>query len=138
MLGNFSFYNPTRIYFGKDSLDFLREEMPKYGETVMVVYGGGSIKKNGIYDSVIRILTSLGKRIIDDGGVLSNPTVERLNEGRKLARKENIDFILAIGGGSACDYAKAVSASTYFDGDPWEYFYVNKFGPDPGIFIFIL
>ena len=77
MLGNFVFSNPTKLYFGEDSLDYLNEELPKYGKNVQLVYGGGSIKKNGIYDKVTAILKANGKEIFEDGGVMPNPTVEK-------------------------------------------------------------
>lgn len=125
MLGNFTFSNPTKLYFGEDSLNYLNEELPKYGENVQLVYGGGSIKKNGIYDKVVEILKANGKNIIEDSGVMPNPTVEKLYEGAKLAKEGNVDLILAVGGGSCCDYAKAVSISAYCTEDPWEKYYLK-------------
>lgn len=125
MLGKFVFSNPTKLYFGENSLDYLNDELPKYGNNVQLVYGGGSIKKNGIYDKVIEILKANGKKIIEDGGVMSNPTVEKLNEGVKLARDGKADLILAVGGGSCCDYAKAVSISVNCKEDPWEKYYLK-------------
>ena len=107
MLGNFSYSNPTKIYFGEDSLNYLNEELPKYGKNVQLAYGGGSIKKNGIYDKVMEILKANGKNVFEDGGVMPNPTVEKLYEGVKIAREHKADLILAVGGGSVCDYAKA-------------------------------
>lgn len=125
MLGNFVFSNPTKLYFGEDSLDYLNEELPKYGKNVQLVYGGGSIKKNGIYDKVTAILKSNGKEIFEDGGVMPNPTVEKLYEGVQIARDNQVDFILAVGGGSCCDYAKAVSISVNCKEDPWEKYYLK-------------
>ncbi len=125
MLGNFSYCNPTRIYFGEDSLSYLNEELAKYGDNVMLVYGGGSIKKNGIYDKVVDILKACGKNIFEDPGVMPNPTVEKLYEGCKIAKEAKADLILAVGGGSVCDYAKAVSVSTYCEEDPWEKYYLK-------------
>lgn len=125
MLGNFVFSNPTKLYFGEDSLSYLNEELPKYGKNVQLVYGGGSIKRNGIYDKVVEILKANGKEIIEDGGVMPNPTVEKLYEGAKLAKEGNVDLILAVGGGSCCDYAKAVSISAYCKEDPWEKYYLK-------------
>ena len=125
MLGNFSYCNPTKLYFGEDSLKYLNEELPKYGKNVQLVYGGGSIKKNGIYDQVTEILKANGKEVIEDGGVMPNPTVEKLNEGVRIARENDVDLILAVGGGSCCDYAKAVSISVHCDDDPWEKYYVR-------------
>lgn len=125
MLGNFIYCNPTKLYFGEDSLNYLNEELPKYGPNVQLVYGGGSIKKNGIYDKVMEILKANGKTVLEDAGVMPNPTVEKLYEGCKIAREGKADLILAVGGGSVCDYAKAVSVSAYCMEDPWEKYYLN-------------
>lgn len=125
MLGNFVYSNPTKIYFGEDSLKGLYEELPKYGKNVILVYGGGSIKKNGIYDKVMSILEECGKAVTEDSGVMPNPTVQKLYEGCKLARDSKADLILAVGGGSVCDYSKAVSVSAYCDTDPWEKYYLK-------------
>ena len=125
MLGDFTYSNPTKIYFGENSLDNLSTGLKNYGKNVLLVYGGGSIKKNGIYDKVIDILKKCDKTIIEDAGVMPNPTVEKLYEGCKLAREGNVDLILAVGGGSVCDYAKAVSVSTYCNEDPWEKYYLR-------------
>jgi len=123
MLGNFSYCNPTKIYFGKNALDGLKEELEKYGKNVLLVYGGGSIKKNGIYDKVISVLSECGKKVYEDGGVMPNPTYEKLLEGIERARKSKADLILAVGGGSVCDYAKAVSVSVHLKEDPWDKYY---------------
>ena len=125
MLGNFRYSNPTKLYFGDDSLKFLNEELPKYGSNVMLAYGGGSIKKNGIYDQVIEILKANGKNVFEDAGVMPNPTVEKLYEGCGIAKENSVDLILAVGGGSVCDYAKAVSVSTYCEEDPWDKYYLR-------------
>lgn len=125
MLGNFSYCNPTRLYFGEDSLNYLHDELSKYGPTVMLCYGSGSIKKNGIYDQGMDILKASGKTVVEDAGVMPNPTVEKLYEGCRLAKENNVDFILAVGGGSVCDYAKAVSVSVYCEEDPWEKYYLK-------------
>lgn len=125
MLGNFSYSNPTKLYFGEDSLNYLNEELPKYGKNVMLAYGGGSIRKNGIYDKVMEILKANGKTVFEDAGVMPNPTVEKLYEGCKIVRDNKIALILAVGGGSVCDYAKAVSVSAYCEDDPWEKYYLN-------------
>jgi len=125
MLGNFCYSNPTRLYFGEDSLNYLNEELPKYGKNVLLVYGGGSIKKNGIYDKVVEILKANGKTFFEDAGVMPNPTVEKLYEGCKRAKDGNVDLILAVGGGSVCDYAKAVSVSIYCEEDPWDKYYLR-------------
>lgn len=125
MLGNFTYCNPTKLYFGKDALDGLNAELPKYGKNVLLVYGGGSIKKNGIYDKVVAALKANGKEIFEDGGVMPNPTIEKLREGVERARKAKADLILAVGGGSVCDYAKAVSVSVNLDEDPWDKYFIR-------------
>lgn len=125
MLGNFSYCNPTKLYFGDDSLKYLNEELTKYGSNVVLVYGGGSIKKNGIYDEVVQILKANGKTISEISGVMPNPTLEKLYEGIEIARKAKADLILAVGGGSVCDYSKAVSVSVNCEEDPWEKYYVK-------------
>lgn len=125
MLGNFTFSNPTKLYFGDESLQNLRTELSKYGSNVLLVYGGGSIKKNGIYDEVVRILKENGKNIAEVSGVMPNPTIEKLYEGIKIARENKTDLILAVGGGSVCDYAKAVSVSIHCDEDPWEKYFIR-------------
>lgn len=130
MLGNFIYCNPTRLYFGTNALGNLGEELDKYGKTVMLVYGGGSIKRNGIYDKVVAALKAAGKTIVEDGGVMPNPTVEKLYEGCKIARDNAVDLILAVGGGSVCDYSKAVSASAYCAEDPWDKYYLRMEDPD--------
>lgn len=125
MLGNFIYSNPTKLYFGEDSLKFLNEELPKYGKNVLLVYGGGSIKRTGLYDEIIKILRDNDKEIFEDGGVMPNPTVEKLYEGCKRAKNNNVDLILAVGGGSVCDYAKAVSVSAYCEEDPWDKYFLR-------------
>lgn len=125
MLGNFTYCNPTKLYFGKDALCGLNEELPKYGKNVLLVYGGGSIKKNGIYDKVVAILKTNGKEIYEDGGVMPNPTVQKLNEGIARAKAAKVDLILAVGGGSVCDYAKAVSVSVNCNDDAWDKYFTR-------------
>ncbi len=125
MLGNFTYCNPTKLYFGKDALDGLNEELPKYGKNVLLVYGGGSIKKNGVYDKVIKILKDNGKNVFEDAGVMPNPTSEKLNEGLARAKAAKADLILAVGGGSVCDYAKAVSVSVNCNDDPWDKYFIR-------------
>ena len=130
MLGNFSYHNPTKLYFGDEALSFLNEELPKYGKTVQLIYGGGSIKRNGLYDEIVAILKNNGKTIVEDAGVMPNPTVEKLREGVRIARDNHVDFLLAVGGGSCCDYAKAVSVSVHCDDDPWDKYYIRFEEPD--------
>lgn len=130
MLGNFSYHNPTKLYFGDESLNYLNDELSKYGDTIQLIYGGGSIKKNGLYDEIIAILKANGKKVVEDAGVMPNPTVEKLREGVKIACENKVDFLLAVGGGSCCDYAKAVSVSVNCDDDPWDKYYIRFEEPD--------
>lgn len=125
MLGNFSYCNPAKLYFGDQSLDYLNTELPKYGKNVVLIYGGGSIKKNGIYDDVIKILEAQGKNVAEIAGVMPNPTLAKLYEGIEIARKHQADLLLAVGGGSVCDYAKAVSVAVNCEEDPWEKYFVR-------------
>ena len=125
MLGSFVYSNPTKLYFGDNAISFLSDELKNYGPKVMLCYGGGSIKRNGIYDDVVRILKDAGKEIIEDPGVMSNPTYEKMREGSRIARENNVDLILAVGGGSTIDYAKGVSVSAWCEEDPWEKYYVR-------------
>ena len=122
--------NPTRLHFGKNALDGLNQELKNYGQNVMLTYGGGSVKKSGLYDQIVKILKANGKNIIDLPDVMSNPTSVKLLEGAKLARENNVDLILAVGGGSVCDYSKAVSVSAYYDGDPWEKYFLKMEEPE--------
>lgn len=130
MLGNFSYCNPTKLYFGDNALDYLNTELPKYGSNVVLVYGGGSIRKNGIYDDVCRILKENGKNVAEISGVMPNPTLQKLYEGMEIARGHRADFILAVGGGSVCDYSKALSVSIHCKEDPWEKYYVRFEEPE--------
>lgn len=125
MLGNFTYCNPTKIYFGKGALDGLKAELPKYGKNVLLVYGGGSIKKNGVYEKVTAILRECGKTVAEDAGVMPNPTVDKLHEGIERAKAAKADFILAVGGGSVCDYAKALSVSINCEEDPWDKYFIR-------------
>lgn len=129
MLGNFNYSNPTTLYFGDDSLRFLNEEVKAYGPVVLLTYGGGSIRRNGIYDQVVTILREAGKQIVELAGVMPNPTIEKLREGAALAREKQVDLILAVGGGSVIDYAKGVSVSAWCDEDPWEKYYKRQEDP---------
>ena len=132
MLGNFIYSNPTKLYFGDEALKNLVDALSGFGKKVMLTYGGGSIKRNGIYDDVIAALSAAGKEVVELSGVMPNPTVDKLIEGCKVARENDVDFILAVGGGSTIDYAKAVSVSAWYDGDAWERFWVKQENPKPG------
>ena len=130
MLGNFVYCNPTKLYFGEDSLQYLNQELPKYGPNVVLVYGGGSIKKNGIYDAVVELLKKNGKNVAEIAGVMPNPTLAKLYEGIEIARGHQTDMLLAVGGGSVCDYAKAVAVSVHCPEDPWDKYYLRFEEPD--------
>ena len=125
MLGNFYYSNPTKLYFGEDALQNLEAELQKYGDTVQLIYGGGSIKKSGLYDQIIEILIACGKTIVEDGGVMPNPTIEKVYDGCQKAKENDVDLLLAVGGGSVCDYAKAVSVSAWCEEDPWDKYYLR-------------
>lgn len=129
MQGNFKLHIPTKLYFGEDAMGHLVEELKNYGPTVMLSYGGGSIKRNGIYDAVIAALKEAGKTVVDDPGVMPNPTYEKVLEGGKRVRDNHVDLILAVGGGSTIDYAKGVSASAYCNEDAWQKYWVNQENP---------
>ena len=122
---DFTYYNPTRIHFGKDALRHLPEELAAYGERVLLVYGRNSIKKIGLYDQIMEILQNCGKKVWELSGVKSNPTYTQMMEGAKLVRENRVDLILAVGGGSVIDCAKAISLSAYCKGDPWRRYWVN-------------
>ena len=132
MKGNFVYHNPTKLYFGPDSLNGLKEELKKYGPNIMLNYGGGSIKRNGIYDEVMAVLKEAGKTVVENPGVMSNPTLAKLREGVDIARKHQVDLILAVGGGSVCDYSKAVAACAHYEGDYWDAFYLKQQNPPQG------
>ena len=127
MLGNFTYHNPTKLIFGADAMASLAGELAAYGPVVQLVYGGGSIKRNGIYEAVTEALAAAGKTVVEDAGVMPNPTVEKLREGARIARENDVDLILAVGGGSCIDYAKAVAVSANLpEGvDPWQKYWVD-------------
>lgn len=125
MIFDFNFYNPTKIYFGRSSLDNLSNELNNYGKNVLLLCGKGSIKKIGLYDKIIDILNDCNKTIFEFSGIKPNPTYRQVLEGAKLVREEDIDLILAVGGGSVIDCAKAISVSAYAKGNPWERYWIN-------------
>ena len=133
MKGTFTYSNPTRLHFGEEALGKLAGELAGFGPVVMLSYGKASIKKSGLYDRVMEILRAAGKTVVEDPGVMPNPTVEKLREGARLARENKVDLILAVGGGSVCDYAKGVSVAAYCDADPWEKYYVRMAPVDNAI-----
>ena len=122
---DFTYYNPTKIHFGKDSLAKLSDELKNYGSTVLLMYGKGSVKKSGLYDKVVEILKNSDKKIVELSGIKSNPSYSQLLEGARLVRENNVDLILAVGGGSVIDCAKGISVSAYCEGDPWQRYWVN-------------
>lgn len=118
---SFIYEYATKVYFGEGAVkEHLKEAVSGYGEKVMLAYGGGSVKKNGIYDEVTSILESAGKKVTDFSGIMSNPTYAKVQEGAALAKKEGIDFILAVGGGSVIDCCKIIAAQAKTDQDLWE------------------
>ena len=125
MLGNFTYCNPTRLHFGEKALEALSGELSGCGSKVLLTYGGGSIKKSGLYQQVLDILKDCGKEVFEVSGVMPNPTVEKLYEGCRIAREHDVDLILAVGGGSVCDYAKALSVSAWCTEDPWDKYYLR-------------
>jgi len=125
MIYDFNFYNPTKIYFGRSSLNNLAPELKNYGKNILLIYGKGAIKKIGLYDEVIKILKEENKNIYELPGIKPNPTYEQVLQGAKLVKDNNIDLILAVGGGSVIDCAKAISTSSYAKGDPWQRYWIN-------------
>ncbi|RLP99706.1 iron-containing alcohol dehydrogenase [Geobacillus stearothermophilus] len=117
----FTFRNPTKLIFGKGQIEQLRQEVTRYGKKVLLVYGGGSIKRNGLYDEVMAILAGIGADVVELPGVEPNPRVSTVRKGVDLCRKEGVEFLLAVGGGSVIDCTKAIAAGVKFDGDPWEF-----------------
>ncbi len=122
---DFFYHNPTKIYFGKTALDNLLPELKNYGETVLLIYGRGSVKRSGLYDKIAAILNEAGKKVVELAGIKSNPTYAQLLEGARLVRENSVDLILAVGGGSVIDCAKGISLSAYCKGDPWERYWTN-------------
>lgn len=125
MLFDFSYYNPTTIHFGKASLAHLKGELANFGKTVLLAYGKTAIKKNGLYDQVIDILKEAGKDVVELSGVMPNPTYSKMQEGCELVRSNNVDLILAVGGGSVIDCAKGISVSAYCDEDPFTKYWLQ-------------
>lgn len=131
-MNNFIFENATKVYFGKGCVkEYLSCLTKNYGDTVMLAYGGGSIKRNGIYDEVAAILKEAGKSVVEFSGIMANPTYAKVLEGAKLARENQVGLILGVGGGSVMDCCKAVSIAARYDGDVWADFWAR-----PGIFDF--
>lgn len=125
MIYDFTYYNPTKIYFGKKSLENLEVELKNYGKNVLLVYGKNSIKKIGLYDEVIKTLKRCGKNVIELAGINANPRYSQVLEGARLVRENDVDLILAVGGGSVIDCSKAISVSAYAKGDPWKRYWID-------------
>lgn len=117
---NFIYYNPTKLMFGKGQLDGLKSELARYGKRVLLVYGGGSIKKNGLYDKVISTLNEAEADVFELSGVEPNPRLTTVQKGIDICQNENIDFLLAVGGGSVIDCTKAIAAGAEYDGNVWD------------------
>lgn len=125
-MNRFDYEFPVRIHFGQGCFeDSLKKELQKYGKRVMLAYGGGSLKRTGLYDRIVDMLGEAGKTVTDFGGIMPNPTYAKVQEGAKLAREQRVDFILAVGGGSVSDCCKIVSAQARLDSDIWDYEYVE-------------
>ena len=117
---NFTFWNPTKLIFGKGQLEQLKNEIPQYGKKVLVVYGGGSIKRSGLYDKVIQLLNEIGTQVYELSGVEPNPRINTARKGVEICKNEGIDFLLAVGGGSVIDCTKLIAAGAKYDGDAWD------------------
>ena len=125
MIYDFTYYNPTKIYFGKKSLENLEAELKNYGKNVLLVYGKNSIKQIGLYDEVIKTLKRCGKNVVELAGINANPRYSQVLEGARLVRENDVDLILAVGGGSVIDCSKAISVSAYAKGDPWKRYWID-------------
>ncbi|MEC2055700.1 iron-containing alcohol dehydrogenase [Peribacillus psychrosaccharolyticus] len=119
-MNNFTYQNPTKLIFGKGQIEQLSKEIPQYGTKVLLVYGGGSIKKNGLYDEIMTQLKNIDADIHELSGVEPNPRITTVRKGVEICKKENIEFILAAGGGSVIDCTKAIAAGAKYDGDAWD------------------
>ncbi|MGF9765417.1 iron-containing alcohol dehydrogenase [Bacillus albus] len=117
---NFVFRNPTKLIFGKGQLEQLKAEIPQFGKKVLLVYGGGSIKRNGIYDNVLSILKDINAEVFELTGVEPNPRVSTVKKGIQICKENGVEFILAVGGGSVIDCTKAIAAGSKYDGDVWD------------------
>jgi alcohol dehydrogenase YqhD (iron-dependent ADH family) len=119
-LENFTFYNPTKLIFGKGQLEQLKTEVPRFGKKVLLVYGGGSIKRSGLYDQVMSLLNEIGATVFELAGVEPNPRITTARKGIEICKQEGIEFILAVGGGSVIDCTKLIAAGAKYDGDAWD------------------
>ena len=134
IMNRFTFTYPTKVYFGEGTLSrALSQELPRMGRTVMLAYGGGSLKKSGIYDMLKNLLTQAGKEIVDFSGIMPNPTYTKVQEGAALAKERGVDFILAAGGGSVIDCCKVISVQAMTNEDIWDMEYKSGKFPAAGI-----
>ena len=117
----FSFYNPVKLIFGKGQLEAAKTELPKFGKKVLLVYGGGSIKNNGLYDEVIQMLSEADLEVFELSGVEPNPRISTARKGIEICKKEGIEMILAVGGGSVIDCTKLIACGAKYDGDAWDF-----------------
>lgn len=117
---NFIFWNPVKLLFGRGQLEMVKREVPKYGKNILLVFGGGSIKRNGLYEEVVSLLSEIDGNVFELGGVEPNPRITTVRKGIDICRKEKIDFLLAVGGGSVIDCTKTIAAGAKYDGDPWD------------------
>lgn len=120
-MNSFTYYNPTRLVFGKGQLSQLSTEMENYGKKVLLVYGGGSIKRSGLYDQVMDELNKMGAEVHELSGVEPNPRLTTVKKGIEICKENGVDFILAVGGGSVIDCTKAIAAGAKYDGDVWDF-----------------
>lgn len=133
-MNNFTYSYPMKVYFGEDAAkNAFATELGKYGKTVMLAYGGGSIRKSGIYDEMLALLKDAGKEVVDFSGIMPNPTYAKVQEGAALVREKQVDFILAVGGGSVIDCCKVISAQAVLEEDIWEMEYKKGKFPTEGI-----
>ena len=126
MKRDFEFFNPTQVFFGRSAMENLGAVLSQYGDRVLLAYGGGSIRENGIYDQVMEVLRACGKTVTEFSGILPNPTYAKALEGGALARACQADLILAVGGGSVIDCAKAVAIAAVEEGDLWNKYWEGK------------
>ncbi|HNU24324.1 MAG TPA: iron-containing alcohol dehydrogenase, partial [Mesotoga sp.] len=123
---DFTFHNATKIIFGKDAEQHVGTEISRFGKRVLLHYGGGSIKKTGLYDRVVKSVREAGVEIFELGGVMPNPRLSLVRDGIELCRKKNVDAILAVGGGSVIDSAKAIGIGVPYGGDVWDFYSTGK------------
>ena len=126
-MNRFDYHFPIRIHFGQGCFEeTLKKELSKYDKTVMLAYGGGSLKRTGLYDRIVALLTEAGKTVVDFAGIMPNPTYKKVQEGARIAREQKVDLILAVGGGSVSDCCKIISAQARLDADIWDYEYSDR------------